>query len=215
MITTVYNPFDLQRITALAAEPAPHPWLAEDAPVVLGAGRLHPQKDFATLLRAFARVRARTAARLVILGEGEERAALETLARELGIAADVALPGYTANPYAWLVRARVFALSSRWEGLANVLVEALACGTPVVSTRCPGSTEVLGEGAHGRLVEVGDDEALADAIAATLESPADPEALRRRAGDFSLDRGVDGYLEALLGEATTRSTASTLPPSTR
>ncbi len=204
-ITTIYNPFDLERIAALAAEPAPHPWLADqEPPVVLGVGRLAAQKDFATLLRAFARVRARTEARLVILGEGEERAALEALARELGIDGDLLLPGYTANPFPWLARARVFALSSVWEGLANVLVEALACGTPVVSTRCPGSAEILADPAHGRLVEVGDAEALAGAIAATLRSAVDRDALRKRAGDFSLESSVERYLEALLGAAATR-----------
>ncbi len=216
-ITTIYNPFELERIAALAAEPPPHAWLADgEPPVVLGAGRLHPQKDFPTLLRAFARLREQRLARLVILGEGEERAPLEALARSLGIAADVRLPGYAANPFAWLARARVFALSSAWEGLANVVVEALACGTPVVSTRCSGSEEILEGGAHGRLVDVGDAEALAAAIAAELDSSRDRRALLRRAGDFSLERAIDGYLEALVGAAeASASTACTLPPSTR
>ncbi len=213
-ITTIYNPFELERITALAAEPPPHPWLGDgEPPLVLGAGRLHAQKDFPTLLRAFARLRKQCEARLVILGEGAERASLEALARSLGIEADLRLPGYAANPFAWLARARVFALSSAWEGLANVVVEALACGTPVVSTRCSGSEEILEDGEHGRLVEVGDDEALAAAIAAELESSRDRQALQGRARDFSLERSVDGYLEALVGAGA--STSSTLPPSTR
>ena len=128
-------------------------------PLVLGARRLTEQKDFPTLVRAFAKLRRERPARLVILGEGRHRARLEALAAELGVAADVALPGFTPNPYAWMARADLFVLSSAWEGSPNVLTEALALGTPSVATDCPsGPREVLDGGRYGPLVPVGDAE---------------------------------------------------------
>jgi glycosyltransferase involved in cell wall biosynthesis len=200
-IATIYNGLDLPRIRDLAGEPLDHPWLAPDAPpLVLAVGRLKPQKDHATLLRAFARLRAARAARLVILGEGPERAALERLARSLGIADDVALPGFAENPFAWMARARVLALSSAWEGTANVLIEALACGCPVVGTDSPaGPAEILEKGRWGRLVPVGDDEGLAVALAATLDAPPDADRLRARAEDFDAGRSAEAYLALLVG----------------
>jgi glycosyltransferase involved in cell wall biosynthesis len=125
---------------------------------------------------------------------------LETLARELGVAADVALPGFVANPFPYMARASAFVLSSAWEGLGNVLIEAMACGCPVVSTDCPsGPAEILDGGGYGPLVPVRDDEALAKAILSVLETPPDPERLRARAALFSVDRAADRYLEVLLG----------------
>jgi len=158
------------------AAPAPdHNWFADgEPPVVLAAGRLTRQKDFPTLLRAFARARAGGAhARMLILGEGEDRPALEGLRDELGLAADVALPGFTADPYPYFGHAALYALSSGWEGLPTVLVECLAVGLPVVSTDCPsGPREILRGGRLGALVPVGDAAALGDAIAAALVRPA-------------------------------------------
>ncbi|GAB4275214.1 MAG: glycosyltransferase [Deferrisomatales bacterium] len=200
-ITVIYNPVVSAALQVKAREPVDHPWLAPGAPpVVLAAGRLHRQKDFPTLLRAFARVRPARPARLVILGEGEERARLERLARELGVAGEVALPGFVENPFAWMARADVFVLSSAWEGFGNVVVEALACGCPVVSTDCPyGPAEILDGGRYGPLVPVGDDEALARAILSVLAAPPDPERLRRRAARFAVAPAVERYLEVLLG----------------
>lgn len=203
-IHVVYNPAVTTRLEKLAKEPLGHAWFCAGAPpVVLAAGRLVPQKDFAVLLRAFARLRGETEARLVVLGEGEERRHLEDLSRELGIQGDVDLPGFDENPYRYMARSAVFALSSRWEGLGMVLIEAMACGTPVVSTDCPnGPREILEDGRWGRLVPVGDDEALADALASTLEdSGPDP---RRRAAFFSVERAVDGYLSVLFPEDACR-----------
>jgi glycosyltransferase involved in cell wall biosynthesis len=135
----------------------------------------------------------------VILGEGKQRAELETLAAALGIAEDVSLPGFVDNPYAYMARAAVFVLSSAWEGFGNVLVEALACGCPVVSTDCPsGPTEILAGGAYGPLVPVGDDAALAQAILSVLQAPPDPDRLRTRAAAFSLHQAADRYLQVLL-----------------
>ena len=199
-ITTVYNGVDLRRLDELAASPVADPWFESDAPAVLMAvGRLAPQKDFRNLLEAFARVRSRRGVRLVILGEGPERARLESLAADLGIAADVKMPGAVLNPFAYMARASLFVLSSAWEGFGNVLVEALACGCPIVSTDCPsGPREILDGGAFGPLVPVGDDEALADGIIHALALPADRGRLRERAQIFSVHAAVDRYLEVLL-----------------
>ncbi len=201
-VVTVYNPTDLAYIATCAAQPAPHPWLEDGgAPVIVALGRLAAQKDFATLLRAFAQMRATRPARLLILGEGRLRPQLEALARELGVSDAVALPGYAENPFAALARARLFVLSSRYEGLPGALIQALACGCPVVSTDCPsGPLEILDHGRYGRLVPVGDADALAAAMRATLEETPDPNRQQARAAHFSVDRAVDAYLDLMLGE---------------
>jgi glycosyltransferase involved in cell wall biosynthesis len=203
-ITTVYNPVVGQDLPRKAREPIDHPWFgAAMPPVVLGTGRLHPQKDFATLIRAFARVRAKRPARLMILGAGAAAdsgyaAELRRLVTELGIADDVDIPGFAHNPFAYMSRAAVFAFSSRYEGLGNVLLEAMACGTPVVSTDCPsGPREILDHGRFGALVPVGDHAALARAIEAVLDDPPAPERLRARAEMFTVQRAVDHYLELM------------------
>ena len=205
-IRTIYNPVVGPELDALSREPVAHPWLAPgQPPVVLSVARLTVQKDLPTLLRAFALLRAGRAARLLILGDlpTPERteakiAELRGLAERLGVGAEVELPGFVANPYAWMARASLFALSSAWEGFGNVLVEAMACGCPVVSTDCPsGPAEILGGGRYGPLVPVGDAEALAAAMARVLDAPPDPAILRRRAGEFTVGRAADAYLEAL------------------
>ena len=164
---------------------------------------MHPQKDFPTLLRAFAAVKTvRPALRLVLLGEGSARPALARLARELGIEEAVLLPGHVDNPYAFMSRAAVFALLSIYEGLPTVLIEALACGAPVVSTDCPsGPAEILEHGRLGRLVPVGDESALAAAILAALDAPGDRDARRRRGFDFTSEAVARRYLPVLLGDA--------------
>lgn len=200
-VRAIYNPFDLERIQQLAQEPVPHPWLREgERPVIMAAGRLTEQKDFPTLLRAFTVVRRQHPVRLLILGEGELRAELEALARQLGLTDDeVQLPGFVRNPYAYFVRAALFVLSSRWEGLPGVLVEALACGAQVVATDCPsGPREILEDGRWGALVPVGDVQALAQAMLAALQTPTEHLCdVRQRARDFEQARAVDAYLEVL------------------
>lgn len=198
-ITVIYNPTIGPDVAERCARPAEHPWFGPDGPpVILAVGRLTEQKDFATLLRAFALVRARRNGRLVILGEGETRPALTALATELGIAADVDLPGFVRDPYPYLARAALFVLSSAWEGLPNSLIEALAAGCPVVSTDCPsGPREILVGGRYGTLVPVGDSRALAEAVLAAFDAPVDRSSLRGRASDFSVDRVADRYLEVL------------------
>jgi glycosyltransferase involved in cell wall biosynthesis len=203
-IATIHNPVVSPAIERRAREPLAHPWFQPgEPPVVLGVGRLVKQKDFPTLVEAFARVRAERPLRLVILGEAQSEARrrrLEGLATRLGVAADVALPGLVENPYAYMARAAVFVLSSAWEGLSGVLVEAMACGCPVVSTDCPGgSAETLGEGRFGPLVPVGDPGSLAAAIRLVLEAPRDPEELKRRASEYDVESSVERYLDLLLG----------------
>lgn len=159
-----------------AAEPVGHPWFEPgQPPVVVAAARLEPEKDLGTLLAAFASLRETHDARLLVLGEGRERPALEARVAALGVRASVDLPGFDPNPYRYLARAAAVALSSRVEGLPTVLVEALALGVPVVATDCPsGPRELLAGGRFGRLVPVGDAGALAAALRATLDGPRLP-----------------------------------------
>jgi glycosyltransferase involved in cell wall biosynthesis len=200
-ITRIYNPVVTSTLQDLAHAPLDHPWFAPGSPpVILAAGRLAAQKDFPTLLKAVARVRAVREVRLLILGEGKERAALQSLARKLGIASALDLPGFVENPFAYMTWASMFVLSSAFEGLANVLIEAMACGCPVVSTDCPsGPREILAGGVYGPLVPVGDDAALAQAILATLDASPDRDSLRARAAEFSAEHAVERYLEVCWG----------------
>jgi len=222
-IQTIYNPVVSDEIALRAREPVEHRWFAPgEPPVVLGVGRIAKQKDFPTLVRAFARLRARRPARLVILGEAKNAQKnarrikeLQELAGHLGVADDVDFAGFVDNPFAYMSRSAVFALSSRYEGFGNVLIEAMACGCPVVSTDCPvGPGEILEQGRYGPLVPVGDDAALALAIERTLDAPPRDSVLRARAADFSVDRSVDRYLAVLFGgeaEATMAAAAAASP----
>ncbi|NCA70775.1 MAG: glycosyltransferase [Sphingobacteriia bacterium] len=193
------NPVVTPDLQALAAALPDHPWLADGAPpVILGAGRLTHQKDFPTLIRAFAAIDPARGLRLMILGEGPQRGALESLVRELGLSERIALPGFSPNPFAAMARARLFVLSSAWEGLPGVLIQAMACGTPVVSTDCPsGPREILSDGRYGPLVPIGDAAALAVAIAAALEQPIARERLMSRAADYRLEPVTRRYLEVM------------------
>lgn len=199
-ITVIYNAVVDDGSAARAAQPAPHPWLEDGGPpVLLAAGRLHRDKDYPTLLRAFAQLRRRRPVRLLVLGEGPRRAELLALAEALDISADIAMPGFCANPMAAMSRAAALVLTSRSEGFGNVLAEALACGCPVVSTDCPsGPREILDGGRYGRLTPVGDADALATALAATLDTPTNRETLRGRGRQFSAERAAEAYLDLLL-----------------
>lgn len=198
-IRVIYNPVVTPEMLALAGEPLNHPWFAPgEPPVILAVGRLQALKDFPTLIRAFALVRQQMPARLMILGEGEERQNLEILISELGLTSVVALPGFISNPYTFMSKASVLAVSSVCEGFSNVIAEALACGTPVVSTDCPsGPAEILEHGKYGSLVPFADAPSLAQAILTTLNSETDSEFLRQRAKTFSIENAVDSYLEIL------------------
>lgn len=170
-IHVVYNPSITPAVLAKANDPVEHPWFAPgEPPVILGVGKLQKQKDFPTLIRAFAQVRKVRPCRLMILGWGPDRPQLEALIQALGIAEDVDLPDYIKVPYPYMARASVFVLSSAWEGLPNVLIEAMAVGAPLVATDCKsGPSEILDTGEYGSLIPVGDSEAMASAILQVLD----------------------------------------------
>lgn len=207
-LQVIYNPHRISRLESEARLPLDDAWFGRDQPpVILAAGRLEPQKDFPTLLHAFRKVRARVGARLLILGEGPDRGTLEALVGKLGLQEDVRLPGWDPNPFRYMARARLFVLSSRWEGLAGVLIEAMACGCPIVSTDChSGPREILRDGGLGSLVPVGDIEALAEAIVVQLSNSPQTTGLRERAAEFSVEQAVDAYLSILLPSTADRTT---------
>lgn len=196
-VKVIYNPVVTPDIFIKAEEEVEHPWFRNgEPPIILGVGRLALQKDFCTLIKAFALVRKKYNARLVILGEGEERPRLEALARELSVSDEVFMPGFVQNPYKYMKRAGVFVLSSQWEGFGNVLVEAMAVGTPVVSTDCPsGPAEILEDGRWGEIVPVGDVEALAEGIIRALHEPRGRAVVRAK--EFSCEKIVEEYIEVL------------------
>ena len=193
-ISVIYNPVITPVFLEHSSEAATHPWFdAGQPPVIVGMGSLYPVKDFPTLLRAFAKVRAHSPCRLMIMGEGERRGELEQLAESLGVSRDVTLPGFIANPFPNLKRAAVFVLSSRHEGLGNVLIEALALGVPCIATGCNGGpAEILAGGRYGVLIPVGDVDAMATSISAALQrtNAAVPEAAWQ---PFTLTAATDAY----------------------
>lgn len=200
-VQTVFNP-----VTGIPAVPddlllipdTAHAWVSSPHKKVIAIGTLKSAKRFDRLLQAFVRLQQRDA-RLLILGEGTERENLETLARRLAISDRVSMPGFVKNPSRFLRAANLFVLSSDYEGLPTVLIEALEQGLPVVSTDCPsGPREILEDGRYGTLVPVGDVDALAKAMEDALVREHDREALKRRAQDFSVDKAADAYLDLLL-----------------
>jgi len=198
-VTVINNPVIVPGMIEMARRPCEHPWLrpGHAVPVALAVGRLTPQKGFDTLIRAFAEVRRCRDARLLILGEGPERGRLEGVIADAGLAQDVQLAGWVENVYAYLSRADAFVLSSRWEGLPTVLIEALFCAVPIVATDCPsGSSQILDGGRFGRLVPVEDVAALAAALHDAYDGKvhrAGAESWRR----YELDVVVDHYLDVL------------------
>lgn len=192
------NPVVTPSLLSAASSRPEHPWFGSSTPVILGVGRLDQQKDFMTLIRAFEIVRASRPCRLVVVGEGPLRPALEVERGKSQYASDMDFPGYVPQPFSLMANCDVFVLSSRYEGLPNVLIEALACGAPVVATDCPsGPRDVLANGRYGRLVPVGDVAAMASAVIATLDSPTDREVSRARGDDFTLAKSARRYLDAL------------------
>lgn len=196
-LEVIYNPVITPELATQAAQPVEHPWFAPgQPPVILGAGRLEYQKNFPSLIRAFAQLRRERPARLVILGEGSEADALAALTRELGVDGDVWMPGHVKNPFAYMARSAVFALSSRYEGLPTVLIEALAVGAAVVSTDCPhGPAEIVARTGSGILVPVDDDDALERGLRTALQHPVRPAA---NLHEYGMDYPPERYLELLL-----------------
>jgi glycosyltransferase involved in cell wall biosynthesis len=216
-ITVIYNPVVFPDFDRRMAESAPHPWLQNGGPpIILGVGRLVPLKDFATLVAAFTITLRLRNARLILLGEGPARGDLLALTESLGIAQHVSLPGFQSNPFPFMRHAAALVMSSAYEGFGNVLAEALACGTPVVSTDCPyGPAEILAKGRFGRLVPVGDPEAMAKAIIETLDHPP-AEFLQSRGRSFTVERAASEYIRLFDGElpAPPPQTATTPCPHT-
>jgi glycosyltransferase involved in cell wall biosynthesis len=209
-INIINNPLAINDIKEKAKERNSHKWIKEKKlPIVLAVGRLNKQKDFPTLIKAFSELKRE--AKLIILGEGEERISLEKLIKELNLEDSVDMPGFVRNPYAYMSNANVYVLSSKWEGSPNTMIEAMACGVPVVSTDCPsGPSEILDpvksindhgtrDGKYGELVPVGDAKKLAEKIDCVLSLS---EEERRKIGEkarksveerFSVEKMVDKY----------------------
>jgi glycosyltransferase involved in cell wall biosynthesis len=200
LVRVIYNPVITPMLLSSAGERPSHPWFASgEAPVVVAMGRLTAQKDFPTLLRAVAALREKQEVRLLILGEGEERDRLEETVRQLDLTECVSLPGFIRDPFAYLAHASLFVLSSAWEALPTVLIEALALGVPVVSTDCvSGPAEILRGGRYGRLVPVGDAQAMAEAIRKAVNEPRPviPAAVLR---PYTLDAAIDRYENLVVG----------------
>jgi glycosyltransferase involved in cell wall biosynthesis len=197
-ITCIYNPIVSDALIESGSAPVDHPWFHDTAvPVVMGIGRLEHQKDFGTLITAFAKVRKQRRCRLMILGDGSERDELAALIASLGLADDVAIPGFAPNPHAYTAKADLFVLSSRFESLANVVIEAMALGTPVIATDCPsGPAEALDHGRFGRLVKVGDPTMLAEAMLDVLRQKPAPVP-QNWLEQFTTRNSASRYLELL------------------
>lgn len=194
MISVIYNGVQVKNIETLSRERPEHKWFGcAKIPIVLGVGRLVPQKDWPTLMRAFCLLRRRMKCRLLILGEGPLKQRFQDLSHQLSIEEDFDNPGYAGNPYQYMRHSAVMGLSSEFEGLGMVLLEALACGCPCVSTDIDGPQEVLADGRYGTLVPVGDHEAMANALEAAIRTPPPRDLLQRRAEEFSLERCVSKY----------------------
>ncbi|PIG94119.1 glycosyltransferase [Gloeocapsopsis sp. IPPAS B-1203] len=197
-IEVIYNPIVTPNLGKKSQESVEHSWFKPgEPPVIIGVGRLVPQKDFPMLIQAFAQVRKVRPCRLMILGQGSEQQNLNNLIAKLGLENDVTMLGFVQNPYSYMAKAKVLALSSAWEGFGNVIVEAMAVGTPVISTDCQsGPAEVLANGKYGWLVPVGDSKAMAEAILSVLSGSSKPV----DAGwldQFNLESVCQKYLDTL------------------
>lgn len=190
------NPVIDTQLAAVCAKGPDHDWLKDKSvPVILGVGRLHVQKDFATLIKAFALMRHKRHARLIIYGEGEERRRLQQLIDDSDHAGEIDMPGYHPCPWREMRHADMLVLPSRWEGMPGVLIEAMAAGCPVISTDCPGgSREILRDGALGPLVPVGDTRAMARAMEQVLIAPVDSAALQDAASCYDVRTAARAYL---------------------
>lgn len=203
-VVTIYNPVDLKNIERLAAQELDHPWYSEDIPVIITAGRLSKEKGMEHLLKAFTIARKKCMLRLVILGAGAEERALRNLSRSLGIDEDVAFLGFMNNPYQYMKRSALYVLPSLYEGFPNVIVEAMACGLPVISTMYnPGSNEIIVHEKNGLLVPVADEMALADAILRLLNNPEERERYvceaRKKVKDYALEKIAEQYVKVFQG----------------
>ena len=210
-VSVIYNFVDSRRVLNLARKSCGHPWLDRKEKfghkIILTVGRLQAQKNFKFLIQSFARLRRHENLKLVIIGEGALRHTLQSQIDEHKLSDRVSMPGWTANPYAFMSRADVFVMSSNWEGFPMVLIEALACGCRIVSTDCvSGPSEVLDNGRFGRLVPANDEDAMSEAINNALVSDSDREQLVNRALEFSPENFLVQF-DRLIGDtiATSRN----------
>lgn len=197
----VHNPVYLSQDQPILEE-AERVWGTSGGKRILTVSNLKPAKNHALLIRAFARLLRSIDATLMLIGDGPLREELKRLARAEGVANRVVMPGFISDPKPFYLTADLFVLSSQYEGFGNVIVEALSCGLPVVSTDCPGGpAEILDHGRFGRLVPIDDVDALANAMAEALTTPTDRELLRQRAADFSPDKVAEKYLQLLFPDS--------------
>lgn len=200
-IEVIQNPFDLTHIFKSCNEEVKQIWFKEKekTPIIITVGRLSKEKNYSCLLNAFKLVREAKSARLVFIGDGKEKVFLENLAIKLGINENVAFLGFQKNPFKYISKSTVFVLPSLYEGFSNVLVEAMACGVPVISTNYLGVDEVITDGENGLLVPTGNVESMANAILTLLENEdlrkKFIEAGRKRANYFSAEKIVKEYQE--------------------
>lgn len=199
----IYNPVSKEEILLKSAAKILLPWPDQKGiPLLLAVGRLVPEKDFGTLLDAFALLRKQMPARLIILGDGILMKDLRQQVISLGLDGDVSLPGFVENPYPYMAVADLLVVSSVREGFSLVLIEAMACGCRVVSTDCPGGpAEILENGKFGRLVSMANPPALAEAMIQSLKSPVDKQWLQGRASFFSIEKAVKAYCGLISGPA--------------
>jgi glycosyltransferase involved in cell wall biosynthesis len=204
-VTVIPNGVDVAHIAGMARQSLNHPWFAADQPpVVISAGRLTKQKNYPLLVEAFARARQQCHMRLVILGEGKisVKDSLLRQAASLGVAADVQLLGFVPNPMQFFARAKLFVLSSLWEGSSNVLLEALACGCPVVATDCPTGVREILNGGVGEIVPTGDAQSLSAAILRGIDANIDRGSLVDHARCFELRTTLARYVDLAASEAS-------------
>lgn len=197
-VKVIYNPIISKQFYEKAKEPAPpHEWLdSTEKKIVLSIGRLESVKDHKTLIQAFALIHARHPSKLVILGEGSLRDDLEKIATSLGLEKDVIFPGYIRQPFSIISHSDVFVLSSLYEGLPTVLIEALACRCPIVSTDIGSAREILNYGQYGHLTPVGDAEAMARAIQKTLDGDT-RLAPKEWLSQFEVEKNVEQYIDLI------------------
>ena len=202
-LIVICNPIDIEEINKKAIEEVEYLWLKnKNVPAIVAVGRLHPQKDYPTMLKALKLVLKVKKVHLVILGDGPLREELISLCVQLGIINFVDFIGFQKNPYKYIKKADLFIHSARYEGFGNIFPEALACGQKIVTTDCDTPCEILEEGKYGKIIPVGDYRSLADAILLSLSEKHNPDFLKQKAQEFSIEKISKKYLEILLDEST-------------